>query len=154
VNIERETEVMEANTRREIEHDVVSVVARLAQLGDHKEAARAVELFTVEGSWKRGGTDYVGRDQLLESYGKVSPETAVVRHCVLGTVVTIEDESHAAAVTYYCAFRYDDDTVTHKLPVPLEMPFAMGEWHDRFEKPADEWQIARRETARFFQRRA
>jgi len=140
--------------RRDIEHDIAAVIVKLAHLGDQKDAAHAVELFTAAGSWKRGGVDYAGRDQLRDSYAKVAPATAVVRHCVLGTAVEIEGPDRATAITYYCAFRYDEDTVTHQLPVPLDVPFAMGEWHDRFERTREGWRIARRQTVRVFQRRA
>lgn len=142
-----------AAERREAEHDIAAVIVRLAQLGDRKEAVRAAELFTADGSWKRAGVDYTGTQQLVDSYDRVSPPTAVVRHCVLGSTVTVEDSTHATVLTYYCAFRYDEDTVTHELPVPLDVPFAMGEWHDRCEKTPDGWKIARRETERVFQRR-
>jgi hypothetical protein len=60
---------------------------------------------------------------------------------------------HAEAVTYYLAYHHDPGTASPAFPLPLDPPFSLGEWHDRFVRTADGWRIAHRETRRLFERR-
>lgn len=66
-------------------------------------------------------------------------------------MIDIGDRSHAQAVSYYLLYRYVPDTPAPKPPLPLGMPFSLGEWHDKFVKTADGWRIAHREVRRLFQ---
>jgi hypothetical protein len=55
-------------------------------------------------------------------------------------------------VTYFLLYRYDPETANPKLPMPLGMPFRMGEWHDLYIKADEGWRFAHREVGRLFHR--
>jgi hypothetical protein len=142
---------METDQTRQIERECRDLVLEITQYGDHGEAERAADLFAEGGTWIRGGRPFSGREEILESYG-VEPPEQVSRHLNGGTVITVEDEDNATGVTYYLAYRYRADGVDAELPVPLEQPFSLGEWHDRFVRTPRGWRFAARATQRVFVR--
>jgi hypothetical protein len=143
---------VDADERRRIEQDCRDLVAAVAQLGDHRDATGAAALFAEDGTWVRGGRPYQGRPGVIESYGRL-PATQVTRHMSANCVVQVRDQDHAEAVTYYVAYHHDPGVETPAYPLPLDPPFSLGEWHDRFVRTPEGWRIAHRETRRLFERR-
>jgi hypothetical protein len=141
---------MDVKTKREIVDECRDLVIDLVHLGDHGELDAAVDLWTADGTWIRGGKPFTGRAQLLESFKRGS-ETTLIRHLVTDTRITVKDETNAEGVSYYMAVNYDPKTKDAKLPLPLE-PFSMGEWHDRYVKTPQGWRFAHREVKRLFQK--
>jgi hypothetical protein len=142
---------MDRSQTEQIEQRCRDLVLAVTQYGDHGETVKAVELFAEEGTWIRGGRPFTGREELLASYD-VQPRSQVTRHVNGGTVITVQDENNAEGVTYYLAYRYNADNEEAQLPLPLESPFSMGEWHDRFVHTAQGWRFASRATKRVFVR--
>ena len=140
---------MDKQNRLEIERDCMDLIHRLAQYSDHHECELSADLFTADGSWTRGGTPYKGRAAILSSFNGAAGQ--ILRHFVTNTVIDILDDSHAEAVSYYLLYRYVPDASVPKSPMPLGMPFSLGEWHDKFVKTIDGWRIAHREVRRLFQ---
>jgi hypothetical protein len=140
---------MNDDDRRRIEHDCRNLLFRHAQLSDQGRVAEAVDLFTPDGTWIRGGKPYTGREQMLNSSGR--PATAISRHLTSNTVVDVQDENHASAVSYYIVFRHDPGVPDAPLPLPLGDAFSMGEWHDKFVRTPDGWRFEFREVKRLFQ---
>ena len=143
---------MDDDERRRIEQDCRDLVAAVAQLGDRREAAAAAALFADDCTWIRGGRPYEGRAGVEESYARLPP-TQLTRHMSANCVVQVRDADHADAVTYYVAYHHDPGVESPTFPLPLDPPFSLGEWHDRFVRTADGWRIAHRETRRLFERR-
>jgi hypothetical protein len=138
--------------RRRIEQDCRDIVADVTQRGDRRDAAGAAALFAEDGSWLRGGRTWTGRAGVIESFGRI-PVTQFTRHMTANCVVTVRDDSHAEAVTYYLAYHHDPRVEAPSFPLPLDPPFSLGEWHDRFVRTPEGWRIAHRETRRLFERR-
>jgi len=143
---------VEAEERLRIEQQCRDLVSAVTQRGDRRDVEGAAELFAEDGVWIRGGTPWQGRTGVMASYGRL-PATQVTRHMSANCVVTVEDGEHASAITYYVAYHHDPGMEHPVFPLPLEPPFSLGEWHDRFVSTPDGWRIARRETRRLFERR-
>ncbi len=143
---------MDLDERLRIEQQCRDLVAAVAQRGDRRDLQGAAELFADDGVWVRGGRPYEGRAGVIDSYNRI-PATQFTRHMSANCVVTVLDADHAEAVTYYLAFHHDPGLVEATFPLPLDPPFSLGEWHDRFVRTAEGWRIARRETKRLFERR-
>ena len=143
---------MEAVERLRIEQECRDLVSAVAQRGDRGDTAGAAALFAEDGVWIRGGKPWQGRAAVAESYRRL-PATQVTRHISSNCVVTVEDEDHAAAITYYVAYHHDPGVPEPAYPLPFDPPFSLGEWHDRFVRTAEGWRIERRETRRLFERR-
>lgn len=143
---------MELDERLRIEQQCRDLISALTQRGDRRDLEGAAALFSEDGVWVRGGRPYVGRAGVVESYARI-PATQVTRHMSANCVVTVVDDDHAEATTYYVAYHYDPGVVEAVLPLPFDPPFSLGEWHDRFVRTADGWRISHRETRRLFERR-
>jgi hypothetical protein len=140
---------MNDSERRTIEQQCRDLVVQLCQLSDHGDREKSVDLFTQNGTWIRGGKPYKGREEMLQSF-RGSP-TQVIRHLTSNILITVKDDNTAEGVTYYLAFHNDPGTAQPKLPLPLEPPFSLGEWHDKFVRTPSGWRISHREVKRFFQ---
>ncbi len=51
---------MDATERRNIERECSDLVVALTHYGDHHQHEAAVDLFTPDGTWIRGGKPYTG----------------------------------------------------------------------------------------------
>ena len=142
---------MKIEERLRIEQECRDLVSAVAQRGDRRDVAGAAELFSEDGIWVRGGTVHQGRAGVIESYDRI-PATQFTRHMSANSVVTVLDRDHAEAVTYYLAYHHDPGLENPTFPLPLDAPFSLGEWHDRFVRTPDGWRISHRETRRLFQR--
>jgi hypothetical protein len=140
---------MNDNERRTIEADCRDLVVRLCQLSDHGEREQSVDCFTRDGTWIRGGKPFKGREEMLQSF-RGSP-TQVIRHLTSNILITVKDDNTAEGVTYYLAFHTDPGSAPPKLPLKLDPPFSLGEWHDKFTRTPQGWRITHREVKRFFQ---
>jgi SnoaL-like domain len=139
---------MNDSERRLVEQQCRDLVVLLCHLSDHGEREKAVQCFTPDGTWIRGGKPYTGRAEMLQSFRAT---TQVIRHLTANVLVTVKDDNTAEGVTYYLAFHHDPGTAEPKLPLPLDPPFSLGEWHDKFVRTPEGWRIAHREVRRFFQ---
>jgi SnoaL-like domain len=140
---------MNDSERRIIEQECRDLVVQLTHLSDHGAREQAVDLFTPDGTWIRGGKPFKGRTEMLSSFR--APPTQIIRHLTSNILITVKDDNTAEGVTYYLAFHTDPGTATPKLPVTLEPPFSLGEWHDKFTRTAQGWRFSHREVKRFFQ---
>jgi hypothetical protein len=138
--------------RAEIERECRGLVLAATYFGDHGQADEATALFTGDATWRRGERDHAGLAEIRASYDRFSP-TQVIRHMIGGTVVTVVDDDHASAVTYYLALHHDPGVPDPEFPLPLE-PFSAGEWHDTFVRTPSGWRFATRATRRVFERRS
>ena len=66
------------------------------------------------------------------------------------TEVEILDDNTAQGLTYYTIYLYGGDD---EAPYPLEGPFVVGEYHERFARMDDGWKINRREARIIFRKR-
>ena len=143
---------MDAAERRAIIEDCRDLVIALVHLDDHREYDRAVdELWMPDATWLRGGKLYTGREQIRASFDRATP-TTVMRHLVVNTHVTVIDRDHAEGVSYYITYQNDPGTTAPRFPLPLEAPFSMGEWHDKYVRTPAGWRFAAREVKRLFQK--
>jgi|APSaa5957512535_1039671.scaffolds.fasta_scaffold274818_2 hypothetical protein len=134
-----------------IEEECERLVITLVHHSDHGDLQKAVELFTADATWVRGGKPFTGHDQMLESFAAQS-QTAVTRHLTSNIRISVADENNAAGVSYYMAMRHDPETDDAALPLPMNLPFSMGEYHDKFVRTPDGWRISHRVIKRVFQR--
>ena len=142
---------MDQAARRESEREIWDLIVALTLHGDHREDDKAVDLFIPDGTWIRGGKPYTGRQAMLASF-KQGSQTAVTRHVTTNSRIEVKEDGTAESVTYYVAYRADPGTAEAKFPLPLGLPFSMGEWHDRFVRAPQGWRFSRREVKRLFQR--
>ncbi len=140
---------MTPDDRGQIERECTNLVNRLVHYSDHCKKKEASELFAPDGTWIRGGTPHTGRAAIIDSFK--GPPTEYIRHFATSTIIDVENEHSARGVTYYLLYRYDPGTEHPKLPMPLAMPFSMGEWHDQFVKTERGWRFIHREVRRLFQ---
>lgn len=142
---------MDEATRRQVAQDCRDVIGRLVYCLDQRQEEAAIALFATDATWIRGGRPYQGHDQIRESF-KGRANTALVRHVATTIHVEVEDADHAAAVTYYIAYKPLPGDETRDLPFPLGLPFSVGEWHDRLVRTPAGWRVQQRVLKRLFER--
>jgi hypothetical protein len=126
-------------------------VISLVHHSDHGEDEDAVDLFTADGTWVRGGKPFTGRDQLLQSFAARS-KSVVTRHFTSNIRIVVTDDNNAGGVTYFMAVNHDAGTDDPELPLPVNLPFSIGEYHDKFVRTQAGWRISHRMITRVFQR--
>ena len=144
---------MDARERREIEEACKGLVVSLVHHSDHGVDEAAVDLFTADGVWVRGGKPFTGRDQLLQSFAARS-KSVVTRHFTSNIRIVVTDDDNAEGVSYFMAFNHDSGTDQPELPLPVNLPFSIGEYHDKFVCTPAGWRFAHRMIKRVFQRAA
>lgn len=140
---------MPTDSEVEARRDCAALVATITYFSDHGESDEAIELFAPDATWLRAGKLLKGRDEIYASLSQAHGGSALVRHMTGQPFVRVEGPDRATAVTYYVAYRSETNA---PLPLPLETPFSMGEWHDKFVRTPKGWRFSYRETKRLFQR--
>lgn len=133
-----------------IERECQRLILRLTHLVDHHFPEEAADLFASSGVWIRGGKTYDGREEILRSFAGL--DQVRIRHVVSNVSVEVSGPESAAGTSYYVLFRHDPGMGVAELPMPMQLPFSMGEWHDRFVLENGSWRFAFREVKRLFQR--
>jgi len=133
-----------------IERECQRLILRLTHLVDHHVPEEAADLFATNGVWIRGGKTYQGRDGIVGSFEGL--DQIRVRHVVSNVSVEVSGPETADSTSYYVLFRHDPGAGATDLPMPMQLPFSMGEWHDRFVLENGRWRFAFREVKRLFQR--
>lgn len=141
---------MDDDQRYSIEAACQRLIVRLTHLVDNHCPVEAADLFVTDGVWVRGGRTYRGREEIIASFQ--GSERARIRHVVSNTILDVSSPSTATSISYYILFRHDGQDEQVRQPMPMQLPFSMGEWHDRFVFDGDRWRFAAREVRRLFQR--
>jgi|SRR5580698_9820998 uncharacterized protein (TIGR02246 family) len=126
-----------------------ALVTNFCHAADQADGGAAAALFAPDGEWISGRKQVVGRAALSQHFADRKPGL-VVRHLTGPTSVRVDRSDHASAVTYYAVFT--GETAEDGRPAPLQLPFSMGEWHDRLVRLPEGWRIARHEVKRLLQR--
>ena len=123
------------------------VSLRFGRLQDASQHDDLAGLLTADATYVR-----LGEELTVEKFIdwiKTTPPNKT-RHFVTPTEVEILDENTAQGLTYYTIYLYGGDD---EAPYPLEGPFVVGEYHERFARTDDGWKISRREARIIFRKR-
>jgi uncharacterized protein (TIGR02246 family) len=137
--------------RAEIERACERLVVDYCHLIDHGEAERVAALFTEEAVWRGPGVEMKGREEIRAGF-RLRQENAgrMSRHVCNNFRLDVIDPDHAEGVVYLTLYRHDGDADRRVSPLPG--PVMVGEYRDRFERTAEGWRIAHRQTIVSFSR--
>ena len=123
------------------------VSLRFGRLQDARQHDDLAGLLPADATYVR-----LGEERTVEKFidGIKTTPPNKTRHFVTPTEVEILDENTAHGLTYYTIYLYGGDD---EAPYPLEGPFVVGEYHERFARPDDGWKISRREARIIFRKR-
>ncbi len=139
---------MTAGVTAEVDAEVRSLLARIAQLADGGELDEYISQFTDDAVWAMPANPLMGmdastrrgHDEILAGVrerrgsGVQGPGTNT-RHVITTTAVQVQDADHATARSYYLFF--GDTTTTPTLRT-------MGQYDDVFVRGEHCWQLAHR----------
>ncbi len=77
----------------------------------------------------------------------------MTRHFTSNIRIVAADADNADGVTYFMAVNHDAGTDDPELPLPVNLPFSIGEYHDTFVRTSASWRISHRMIKRVFQRK-
>lgn len=114
---------------------------------DAGDAAAIAALFTPDGVLKRGTVELVGADIPRILDGRAAD--LAMRHLLTTASITphpggLEASGHA----YYLLYNGRGEGA----PLPLDMPFSLGDWLSRFVLTGAGWKLASHEVRRVFVR--
>ena len=140
---------MDAHEKQKIQQECRDIITNLVTLSDCGAGEAALVYFVPDGVWIRGGEPMTGHREILAYFNDRTPGM-LTRHLVSNMMVNVIDEYTATGLSYYTAYIYDSGPASLTLPVPLGVPFSVGEWHDKFRLTDNGWRLVHRETKRLF----
>lgn len=140
---------MDANTRRAIEWDIERLGAAYAKLIDWREFDDFTGLFTPDGVLNLAGFAFNGRAE-IRKYLDSRPLNRTSVHVITNFWVKVLNEREAEGVTYITVYRYQSDEDSPPRPVPMEIPFMVGHYQDRYRCADEGWRFASRELTPTF----
>ena len=123
-----------------------SVSLQFGRLQDERRHDDLAELMTGDAIYVRLGEELKADDFI--AWVKTTPPNKT-RHFVTSTAFSVIEETHAKGVTYYTLYLYGGDEDT---PYPLDGPFVVGEYHEKFVATDHGWKIKRREARVIFRK--
>lgn len=125
------------------ERDCRALIMSYAQAVNESDLDAFTELFAPDGLWQRPGQPALVGRPAIRAFMASRPTDRVLRHVNGGARIRIQDEDHAYAISqtavYECAR-------ASELPAPMTGPHMIVEYRDWFERRADGWRIAQRDT--------
>lgn len=135
---------MENATRMEIERACGRLVTQYCHLVDHGEAEKVADLFAKTGVWKSAQHAMDGQEAVREGFAaRQANKARMSRHVCNNLIVDVIDEDHAAGTVYLTLYRHDGPEA--RAVSPLEGPFLVGEYRDRFVRTHEGWRFECRE---------
>lgn len=136
---------MDASVRQAIEITCRGLLADYAVAVDRGDGAAMAALFAPDGVLRRGDLVLTGRAEIPMIVGQ-RPADLVMRHLVSTVSVRVIDAQSAEALAYYTVYNARGAA----LPLPMVMPFSIGEWHSAFVPTPAGWLLSRLEIRRVF----
>lgn len=136
--------------RIQVEHECARLITAYCLLIDVNDYERFLDLFTDDADWFRpfGQPPMKGKAQFRE-YLDSRDKSILLRHVPSNIQVDVVDERNATGISYVTAYRCPN----YKNGVaPMEGPFIMCEYRDRFAKTPNGWRISWRNTVVIFQK--
>jgi len=119
---------------------------RYGRLQDQRRYEDLPELMTVDGTYTRLEEELTISD-FIEWVGTMPPNKT--RHFVTDIDFSEISEVSAEGISYYTLYLHGGD---EKTPYPLDGPFVIGEYHEKFIKTDDGWRIKNREARIIFRK--
>ncbi len=123
------------------------LVARYGHLADQREHKAFAELFAPDGEWIRPGMRLHGREEIFRFMESRSPQ-ALTRHVTGSIHIEVIDTDHACGLSYTTVYR--ERNFQGELPVRLDRPEMVVDYHDDYVRISGRWHIARRHTTVVF----
>lgn len=128
-------------------HDCQLLLARYAEAVNRRDNDAFASLFTEDAIWRRPGYPPIEGRQAIHAFMETQPYPRVIRHVNGHNVITIKAPDTASGVSMTTVYYLEGD---HALPVPLERPHMVVEYHDRFSNTSEGWRFAERRTTVVF----
>ena len=119
---------------------------RFGRLQDERRYNDLPKLMTKDGTYTRLGEKLTILD-FIEWVGTMPPNKT--RHFVTDIDFSEVREASAKGVSYYTLYLYGGETNS---PYPLDGPFVVGEYHEKFVKTDEGWKIKSREAQIIFRK--
>ena len=119
---------------------------RFGRLQDEHRYNDLPKLMTEDGTYTRLGEKLTILD-FIEWVGTMPPNKT--RHFVTDIDFSEVREASAKGVSYYTLYLYGGETNS---PYPLDGPFVVGEYHEKFVKTDEGWKIKSREAQIIFRK--
>lgn len=123
-----------------------SLSLRFGRLQDERHYDELKQLMTTDGTYTRLGEELAIAD-FIEWVGTMPVNKT--RHFVTDIDFSDINDVSAKGISYYTLYLYNGE---EELPYPLDGPFVVGEYHEKFVKIDNNWKIKSREARIVFRK--
>ena len=123
-----------------------AISVEFGRLQDQRRHDDLAGLMTPDASYVRLGEELKRNDFI--AWIKTTPPNHT-RHFVTQTLFSLVTPEYAESVTYYTLYLYGGG---EEPPYPLDGPFVVGEYHEKFACTDEGWKIQRREARIVFRK--
>ena len=110
--------------------------------GDGRRLDAAARLFTPDIEWITQHYGTINGSAAAAANINGRPRGSVSRHCIGNFVVDLEDRDHARSQTSVTIWAVDGGDEPPELPIRLDRPRSVIDFHHRFVRTARGWRIA------------
>lgn len=149
---------IDAEERRAITTDCLSLFNTYLINADH-HLDRFTDVFTEDVVWTRPGGEMRGHGEMRAFMDRIThdrlaenPNGHITRHMLTTHQITVESATRASGIFYALVYRGDDYAGT--LPVPMQLPELVVEYHSSFVLTDKGWLIDRHDAQHIFSRHA
>ena len=137
---------MDAANKLIVKDECQSLSLRFGRLQDQHRYEDLPALMTPDGTYTRLGEE-LSIAAFIDWIHTMPPNET--RHFVTATDFSEVTAGSAKSITYYTLYLYNGDA---EKPYPLDGPFVVGEYHERFTKTDAGWKIRSREAQIIFRK--
>lgn len=127
-----------------VETQCAKVLMQCRRYADQQEFEKAAALFTTDVIFKSGDDEpLVGREANIEAMYANIGKGVFMRCLITNIIVTVADDDHATATSYWLIYRHKRDDVINGKVTAAE-PTNYCESEDKFIRTEEGWRIAQR----------
>ena len=133
------------------EHACNRLVMQYAIAADTGEFDRAADCYVPDGRLTIAGKTHAGRAAIRTRLAH-QPADQVSRHVVSNVLIDVIDSSNARGCAYVTIYRGTRRDARGAGPLPLDAPFLVGMYDDRYVNTSDGWRLSERTLVTTFRR--
>lgn len=134
-----------------IERACARIVHAYARHADFGEAGEAAALFAESGRLEMSNGQVFDGREAVRARLEQQPQSQVSRHVISNVLIDVVDANRASGSCYLTLYR---GTRVADGALPLDAPFLVGHYEDRFVLTPDGWKFALRKLMTTFRSRA
>lgn len=135
---------MDILEQQAIEHECQRLAVQFTQIIDMGKSSEVADLFATDGQFDVPGMLLENPEAIRALFAKREGSGKISKHVCTNILIDVINESEAKGVCYMTLYKYEGEPVEG--PAPLDGPFYVGHYIDKYIKENDQWKFAHRKA--------